>query len=365
MVFGFTGLAPQIMIGLISIVVIVFSAEKVVERMQSVAKSFGVSEVVIGMTIISIGTSLPEISVHIVGSFNILNNPSAMNQISGTVLGMNIGSDVIQQTLIMGTVVVLASVMKGRNHFVFTRDFIKRDYFPMVAAHLLVLSMALNGTLSRFEGVLLVTIFASYIYYLYSKRGEKLLRHGDAEPSEKPWVDLGVGLLGMAFLIYFSDIFLSVVETLIAETGISGSMIGVTTIGLVSATPEFFTALSAIRKGAEGLSLGTLIGSNITNPLMGIGIGAAISSYTIPRPLVIWDLPVQAGTAIVLITYLWNREKIGNLLAPFFHKAGMKNTATKFEESENGVLTVTGGLLLVLLYFVYIIIRATYFQADF
>lgn len=365
MVLGFTGLASQIVIGLVSIAIIVFSAEKIVEKMQSVAKSFGVSEVVVATTVISIGTSLPEISVHFVGSLNILADPGKINSISSTVLGMNIGSDIIQQTLIMGSVIVLASIMKGRDNFEFTRGFLKRDYFPMIAAHVLVLIMALNGVISQFEGVLLVGFFAAYMFYLYLKKDEKLLRHGNVEPSKYPWRDLTVALGGMAFLIYFSDVFLQIVETLIAETGISGSMIGVVTIGFVSAMPEFITALSAVRKGAEGLSLGTLIGSNIANPLMGIGLGATISSYTVPRPLVLFDLPVQIVTAVILVSYLWNKEKIGALMAPVFKYIGLENTSNKLEKSENGVLTALGGLILISAYLVYIALRALHFQVDF
>jgi cation:H+ antiporter len=129
--------------------------------------------------------------------------------------------------------------------------------------------------------------------------------------------------------------------------------------------PEFITALSAVRKGAEGLSLGTLIGSNITNPLMGIGIGAAISSYTVPEPLIVFDLPVQILTALLLVVYLWNKERIGDLIAPLFRTLGLESTANKFEESENGVLTALGGIILITIYIVYIVLRALYFQTDF
>jgi len=158
-------------LALVSIGVVVFSAEKIVEKMQSVAKSFDISEVVVATTVISIGTSLPEISVHVVGSLNILDNPGSINQISSTVLGMNIGSDIVQQTLIMGSVVVLASVMKGHDNFNFTKRFLKRDYFPMIGAHILVLLMALNGTIGRVEGLLLFCTFCQLYLLSVSQKG--------------------------------------------------------------------------------------------------------------------------------------------------------------------------------------------------
>lgn len=358
-------LLPQILIGFVSIAAVIIGAEIAVGKMQAVAKHYGISEVVIAMTLISVGTSLPEIALHAVGSFNILVDPLKMQEISATVLGMNIGSDVIQQTLIMGSVVVIGSMIGGRDNLVFTKKFLKRDYIPMIGAHVLLLLMAFNRTLSRIEGLTLIAIFASYMYYLYTTRDEKLLRQGDAQPSEKPWKDLIIGLFSLGVLIYASDVFLEVVEAVITQTGISGSMIGVVVVGFVSAMPELVTALSAIRSGAEGISLGTLIGSNITNPLMAVGIGATISSYSVPEPIVLWDLPMQTVTAVFIVVYLWNKEKIGDILAKPLFVIGLEKSAEKMKSTENGVLTATGGLLLIGVYLLYISVRAVFFSVDF
>lgn len=351
----------SVAVAFLSVIAIVFSAEKVVEKMETVARSFGVSEVFIAVTLVSLGTSLPEISVHMVGSLNILSDPSTMQNLSATVLGMNIGSDIIQQTLVMGSVISLSAFLRGRDTVVFTRKFILRDYLPMIAAHLLVLLMALNGFLTRLEGLILLAIFAVYIYYLYRRRDERLLRNGEGEKSERPYLDLLLGLLAMAVLIYSSDIFLSIVEKVVAETGISGSMIGVATVGIVSAVPEMVTAFTALRQKAEGLALGTLIGSNVTNPLVGIGIGASISGYTVPRPLVIFDLPVQIATAAILVLYLWNRESIGSALAWSASFFGFRDRAEKMRSMERGVLTAKGGLALIIVYVVYLTARYSLF----
>jgi len=355
----------QLGLAIISVSAIVFGAEKVVDKMKAVASYYGVSQVFIAMTIISIGTSLPEISLHVIGSFNILSNPSSLNSVSGTVLGMNIGSDVVQQTLIMGSTVFLAFFMAGKDKMVFSRKFIKRNYIPMVLAHLLVLVFAYNLVLGRLEGILLVSIFMAYIFYLYRKKDERLVSAERVEPSKKPLQDLSIGLLAMFALIYFSDVFLGVVENLIVSTGLSGSMIGVMLVGFVSAVPEFTTALSGLRKNAGGISLGTLIGSNITNPLLGIGVGASISTYSVPTPLVMWDLPVQILTATTLVVYLWNRKTVGKNLANILNRIGLEKQGSKIKEMENGVLTAVGGLILVLVYLLYIAVRVLFFSVDF
>lgn len=368
MVFGLTGILPNLAIGVASIALIVFGAEKVVAKMEAVAKAYDISEVVIAMTIISVGTSLPELALHLVGSFKILGNPANVSQfqtVSATVLGSNIGSDVVQQTLVLGLVVVSAAVMKGQSSFRFSRKFLLRDYAPMMGTTLLTLILAWDGLLSRVDGLILFGSFIGYMYYLYTTRDEKLERQGNAEPSQRPGLDFAIGIFFMLLVIYSADVFLKVVELGIEATGISGSMIGVASIGIVSAFPEMITAISGIRQGAEGISLGTLIGSNITNPLLAIGLGSIISTYAAPRPLVLWDLPMETATAGVLLVYLLNKQRIGDLLSKLAGALGLSSLQQRLEASENYVLSIAGAFLLAAMYFVYLYVRWNYFPHDF
>jgi len=418
MVLGFSGLGANAVIGLLSIIFLVYAADVVVEKMQAVAKAYGISEVFIAMTIVSLGTSLPEILLHIVASFKILlssgpllellnmditsflleSHTEAIRQLietgaslspsesvymqqSGTVLGASIGSDVVQETLVIGLVIISSAVLAGRKGFRFTRKFLIRDYAPMVGTTFILMFLALNwkglltfltggslnvsGTLTRLDGLILVALFLAYMYYQYTTRDEKLAQQGDMKPSKRPLIDLSVGLGMMLLLIGSADIFLRVVEVAIAETGLSGSMIGVATVGVVSAFPEMITAITGLRQGSEGLSLGTLIGSNITNPLLAIGSGAVISTYAVPRPLVLWDLPMEILFAGLPVVYMFFKEDIGRILAKPARKAGMTATAEKLEGMENKVLSVAGAVFLILLYFMYLYVRFTYFQYDF
>ncbi|MFB6213913.1 MAG: sodium:calcium antiporter [Candidatus Nanohaloarchaea archaeon] len=368
MVLGFTGLLPNAAIGLVSVIFLVFGAENVVRRMEAVSKAYGVSEVVIAMTIISIGTSLPELSLHLVGSLEILansGNVAKYQTVSATVLGSNIGSDVVQQTLVLGLVLVFAAVSGARKGFKFSEKFLLRDYAPMMGTTLLTLILAWDGTLSRIDGFILFGSFLLYMYYLYTTKDEKLERQGDTGPSQRPRWDLFTGVLFMVMVVYSADVFLKVVEIGVEATGLSGSMIGVATVGVVSAFPEMITAIQGLRQGAEGISLGTLVGSNITNPLLAIGLGSLLSTYAVPRPLVLWDLPMETVTAGVLLTYVFGREELGNFLATVFRGIGMESAAERFDRAEDRVLTVAGALLLAAMYFVYLYVRWTYFQADF
>lgn len=422
MVLGFTGLVPVALIGLLSIVLLVFGAEVVVSKMEAVAKYFGISEVVIAMTIVAVGTSLPELALHLIGSLNIvlssgapfelffgdisnilLGNHSAATQMlaaegkitaaaasnstevylgkSGAVLGANIGSDVVQQTLVLGLVIMSSALLADKHSFRFSRKFLIRDYAPMMGTTLMTLILALNwkgvmnfifggnlhvsGTLTRLDGLILVGSFAAYMLYLYTTRTEELAQQGDSNPSERPFIDFTIGIAAMALVIGSAEIFLRVVEVAVAQTGLSESMIGVATVGIVSAFPEMITAISGLRHGSEGVSLGTLIGSNITNPLLAIGTGAVISTYAVPRPLVLWDLPMETITAGVLLGYMFSKERAGDLLAKPFRKIGLGSVADRLESTENRVISIAGAFLLIALYFVYLYVRFTYFQYDF
>ena len=127
-------------------------------------------------------------------------------------------------------------------------------------------------------------------------------------------------------------------EIIVNRTNISGSLLGVVTLGLASAMPELSTALAGVRHKEFGISLGTLIGSNITNPLVGIGLGALVSTYAVPRPLLLWDLPWATLTGILLWIILWARK---------------------------GKLGKVEGFYLMAMYFVFVVLRAVLFPVDF
>lgn len=422
MVMGFAGTIPNFAVGLISLIFLVAAAEVVVKKMEGVAKYYGISEVVIAMTIVSIGTSLPEITIHLVASAQILLSSGAplemfgvpivelilgshveivrnmlengliadstlqtsrelFLQKSGTVLGASIGSDVVQETLVIGLVIISSALMAGKKGFRFSRKFLIRDYAPMVGTTLITLVLALNwqgvtniilggsgtvsGTLTRLDGVILVSSFVAYMLYLYSTRKETLASQGDVSKSTNPLRDLLIGLVAMGVVVGSADIFLRVVEVAVRETGLSGSMIGVATVGIVSAFPEMITAISGLRHGSEAISLGTLVGSNITNPLLAIGSGAIVSTYAVPRPLILWDLPMEIVLAGLPVLYMFKRDALGNILGSFAGKIGFENTSDRLNTSENQVLSIAGAVILILLYFVYLYVRFTYFPQDF
>ncbi|MDY6766263.1 MAG: sodium:calcium antiporter [Candidatus Nanohaloarchaea archaeon] len=334
MVYGL-GLAASLVAGLLALPVLVAGSDRVVNRLSGIAAAYNIPDVVVAMTIISIGTSLPELAAHTIASIGILRGTLDYQIASATVLGGNIGSDVVQQTLVVGIVVFAFAWQKGKS-FEFEEVFLKRDYLPMIGTTLMTMILAWDGILSRLDGLVLVASFAGYMYYLYRGRGVHYSH--STTPSSHVRRDAAIALVGMAAVLLSARVVLDVTAMVVEVTGLGGSLVGVMTLGIASALPEMFTALHGIRYGSSGLSLGTLIGSNITNPLLAIGSGALLSTYWVPRPLVLWDLPMETVTAGMLLAYL---------LFISDRKLGWK-----------------GGVYLVGLYLFYVLVRFSFFAVD-
>jgi len=334
----------SILIGVVGLVVLVVSADRAVDRLVGLANYFNLSTTFVGMTVVSLATSIPEISAHLTASFGILDKTLDYKVGSSIVLGANIGSDVVQQTLIMGIVVFLAGSL------FFERSFLTKNMLPMIGTTLMCIILGFDGVYSRVDGAILFGSFIAYSYYLYrddrrnTAASETVaLQDDEVEEVEGPQTAREAAtyafsaLLFMTLTIFAAEIVLNVTEKMVSYTGIGGSLIGVLTLGIASALPELTTAISGVRNKEQGISLGTLIGSNITNPLVAIGGGALVSTYFVPRPLITWDLPWETLTGLMLWVILWFRKgKIGKW----------------------------GALYFVGIYFVYLYFRATVFAVD-
>lgn len=335
-------LMGNVLLGLGALILLVLAADLAVSRLVDLAEYLRLSATFMGMTVLSLATSIPEITAHVTASAGILRGTLNYEIGSAIVLGANIGSDVVQQTLIMGLVVLLA----GRLYF--RRYFLWKSMVPMIATTILCLILGWDRVFSRLDGLLLFGAFVAYTYYLYydeRKHYRAVAGEGIAAPREVPaianrrqaWRAAGITLAAMTVTVLAAQTVLHATEFVVVATGIGGSLIGVVTLGTASALPELVTAISGVRKNHHGICLGTLVGSNITNPLVAFGLGALLSTFWVPRPVLAWDLPWEAVTGAILWAILW------------FTK---------------GRLKLAGAAYLIALYVIYIVTRAVFFAID-
>ncbi len=338
-----SSIAALIISGVISLAILVLSADFAVQKLTGLAGYFRLSTTFVGVTVVSLATSIPEIVSHFVASFGILGGFLDYEVSSAIVLGANIGSDVVQQTLILALVIFIAGKL------IFKRYFLWKSMVPMIGSHLLCLVLGLDGIYSRLDGMILFGAFLIYMILLYydERKYYNEEDHGFSSEGEAPehvpqsvsqaWRAALLSLAAIGVTVLTSIVVLQITENIVFRTGLGGSLIGVITLGVASALPELTTAITGIRNGDTGIPLGTLVGSNVTNPLVGIGLGALVSTYWVPRPLVLWDLPWEVVTGVILWVILWFRNG----------QAGRKTA-----------------IYLTAMYFVYITFRMVFFGTD-
>lgn len=284
---------------------LVFAANKTVDSLVGLARIYEIPDALIAMSVIAIGTSLPEIGSHVIASLGILSGQLNLEVISFTVIGGNMGSSTVQQLLLVGI------LFFGIGEREYSKRFFIDTYVPMLLTFVILFGLAYDGLLSPVDGLILLVIFAGFMVISYQYRARNV-EVSDSEEHNPGW-DLTVSIVGFAVVVVSAFFSLKFVEILVERMGLNGSMAGVLSIGFAAALPEFSTVVESIRRKSPYLALGTLIGSNVVNPLVGIGSGAVISTYVVPPSLLAWDLPFKFGVGLVLLAwvYLWKKRRAG------------------------------------------------------
>jgi cation:H+ antiporter len=279
-------------------------AEAVIRQTLRVARHYGLSGSFVGLTILSIGTSLLEIITHVVGSLDIVREPEIMTTMSGLLIGSNVGSDIFQQNFVLALVGLLAAVVVVRRNLVI-------EVGGLLGASALLWLICLGGAISRLEGAVLVLAYLAYLAYLgrhgVHDAGTELRRRLSALQVVMALALIGACFVGMTLV---AEPVLNAASRLVATLPLSASFFGVIVLGVCAALPELTTALIAVRRGEREISTGILIGSNITNPLLGVGLGALISTYTVPRVVLWYDLPVKLATGAILFATLFRHQRL-------------------------------------------------------
>ena len=270
-------IAMTVSIAVLALFLLIFSADFFIEGAKGLARRGGLPEVVIGLTIVSIGTSLPEILVTSSAASAIGDDPALADFAIGGILG----SVFVQITLIMGIVVVNRG-LKIRE------SWLKRDGQIMLLS-VLILSFFLitEGTLEQWEAGILVTLYVVYITWLLTNRKEiQAEEMEDAVPTETHGSNWSTAayivmvVLGLAFAVFAAEQLVHYAQALASELGVPEAVVGTTVSGIGTSLPELTIAIMAAKR-SQGVAIGTLIGSNITDPLLSIGIAGLVHPLTI------------------------------------------------------------------------------------
>lgn len=259
----------QILILLAGLLLILFGANWLVDGSSSIAKRFGISEFVIGLTIVGIGTSTPEMVVSFL---------SALQGKADMAIGNVVGSNIFNTLMILGVTALIAPLT-------ITKSNLKRDIPLNIAVTVLLIVLGMNFTLfgkgqdqlCRLDGAILLALFAWYLWKSFkSDKGED----GKEEEGMKeytPLVSVLFIIAGLAGLIFGGRLFVNSATELARMFGVSDKFIAITIMAAGTSMPELATCVVAAMKGRGQLALGNILGSNISNILLILGGAALIS----------------------------------------------------------------------------------------
>ena len=276
-----------IAIFIVSLAILIFGSDILVAQSEKIAKKFGVSEFVIGATLVALGTSLPEMAASVSASLN--NKPELA-------VANVIGSNIFNITLVLAVIFI---VSKNINP---SRDFFAKDSSWALFPVFFFILMVMDGTFSRFDGLLLLILMVAYVWFLIRSE-DKLLIEVDSEMPEKfSWLrTASLTLLGFVMVIEGAEYTIQSASTIASSLGVSEWVIGIMMISLGTSMPELMVGISAARKGKADLAIGAIIGSNMANTSVVLGSAALVHQIDMDPSKYIFDISTMAVSALMLV----------------------------------------------------------------
>ncbi len=267
-------------------VMLIKGADWFVDGVSGIAEKFGIPQLVIGLTIVAMGTSAPEAAVSIT---------AAMKGNAGITIGNVVGSNIMNVLVILGITSVITAIAVQKSTIR-----IELPFMIGVSAVLLVCGMS-GGMITRVEGVLLWGFFLVYLGYLFQAAKQGMAeQESEEEKQERMGKLLLTGLIGMVLIIVGSDVTVDAANRLAAIFGMSERLIGLTIVAFGTSLPELVTSVIAARKGKADIAVGNIVGSNIFNILFVVGTTALI----VPVPFAL-EFLVDGVVAILAGILLW------------------------------------------------------------
>ncbi len=284
---------------------LITGADFLVKGASSIAKKLRVSDLIIGLTVVSVGTSAPELAVNVVAS---------LDNSAGMAIGNVIGSNIFNFMVIIGFTALIRPIG-------LRTSLVKIEIPFAILASLALILVAGDrfldnspGVITRSDGLILLLFFGVFMYYIYlsAKKGE--IPDDQAPVSEKGYsVWLSIGFLGggLAALIFGGDIIVESATKIAFKWGMSETVIGLTIVALGTSLPELATSMVAAYRGNSDIAIGNVVGSNIFNIFLVLGVSSVITPLPFASHIMTDALVAALATGLVLFFgYRGTRLKI-------------------------------------------------------
>ena len=246
---------------IIGFIFLVKGADLFVDGASGIARYFKIPSLVIGLTIVSIGTSTPEAAVSIT---------AALQGNNGIALGNIIGSNIFNTAVVIGVCALIKPICIDKN-------IVKKDFPFMLVSAIIASLLMMNGILSRFDGLILLALFVFFMSYviIYGLKNKT-----EAKEEDEP-INIGksivVSLIGIVIIVLGGELVVDSATTIANSFHVSQAVIGLTVVAIGTSLPELVTSIVAARKGESDIAIGNVIGSNIFNLLFILGLSTTIT----------------------------------------------------------------------------------------
>ncbi len=285
----------DILLIIVGVVLVIWGADRMTDGAVSIAQRLKIPKIVIGLTIVAMGTSAPEFFV------------SLMSALKGTpdlAVGNVVGSNIFNTLLIVGVAAMVTPI-------VISRSTVRKDMPWSMLAAILLTVMCLDSVISRWDALVLFVLFCTFIGYNLREA-----RKGKAQPDEeeegkamRPILAVGLVLLGLGCLVLGSNVFVDSATRVAQQLGVSEAVIGLTIVAGGTSLPELATSVVAARKGQSAIAIGNVIGSNVFNVLMIIGITGLVKPMNI-NGITNVDLGVMTGSMVLVWLFSYTKFKV-------------------------------------------------------
>ncbi|TFZ03356.1 calcium/sodium antiporter [Ramlibacter rhizophilus] len=287
----------------LGLIALIAGAELLVRGASKLALSFGISPLVVGLTVVAFGTSAPEVAVSIRSAY--------AGQVD-IAMGNVVGSNIFNVLFILGVAALISPLLVAR-------QLIRQEVPIMLGCFVLLYLFALDGKISRFDGFAGVLLLGLYNVFLILQSRREQQRNGDESPPAKDgwdsklWVQLLLIAAGLALLVFGARALVDAAVALARLFGLSELVIGLTIIAAGTSLPEVAASVLAAIRGQRDIAVGNVVGSNIFNVLGVLGVSSLVAPEALPvAPAMLnADLPVLIGIGIACLPIFFT----GNVIA--------------------------------------------------
>ena len=283
----------QVFILLVGFLLLVKGADWFVEGAAGIAKKLGIPQLIIGLTIVAMGTSMPEAAVSIT---------AALQENAGITIGNIVGSNILNILIILGVTALITNVAIQKSTLYY-----EIPYMIAITIVLMIFGIT-GGKITFIEGIILWLLFIVFLGYLFvmSKKGNS---QEDDEVKDIPvWKCILFMVVGGVMVVKGSDFAVSGASAIARFFGMSERFIGLTIVAFGTSLPELVTSVTAAKKGNAGIAMGNIVGSNIFNILFVIGTTALICTVPFESKFIIDTIIAIASGAVLWLGTYKNRE---------------------------------------------------------